>query len=583
MIKVLYNTFRLNSIQSIITLSSTILTISAILFIGVVLYNKFSHTAEKNALISVSQIMDQVNVNLSYYLKGMNEVSNLINEEINTASIYNNSSLENSLKMTLKLRKDIVALAVLSEQGELLASSSDFDLKSDLDISKEDWFRKVVAQPDRLHFSSPHVQNMFKGQHKWVVSLSRQVTYVQNNRRIRGISLVDMNFSAIDELCSKVSIGKRGYIYIIDKDGNIIYHPQQQMIYAGLRSENTGFAVNREDGNYVETYNGERTVVSIKTVNYTDWKIVGINYYNEMVTTKRDILYFFIFLLVFSILIVFFLSLLISARISRPIKKLDKIMKMVEQGELNIHAEVNGEDEVKQLSRTFNLMILKIRQLMDQIIKEQEEKRKNELKALQAQINPHFLYNTLDSIVWMSENNENQGAITMVTALANLFRISISRGDELINIGDELEHARSYLIIQQIRYEDKFDFVIEAEAEVLKYKSLKIILQPLIENSIYHGIKRMVDKGMIKIIAGVVNDKICLEVSDNGLGMSPEKVSNILQKNSKGKGHSGIGVKNVHERIQLYFGSEYGLSIESELDEGTCIKIWLPKCGVEEG
>lgn len=573
--KVLAETFRINSIQSIITISFTMIAISAILFIWFIFYNKFSQTNEENILLSTSQIMEQVNLNLGSYLKGMNEVSSIIDEEVYLSSISNND-LENLLKMTLKLRKDIVTLAVFSENGTLLASSSEANLKNNLSVKDEEWFKKVIENPKRLHFSLPHVQNLFKGYHRWVVSLSREIYYRDGEKLTKGILLLDMNFSSIDELCKKVNLGRRGYIYIVDEEGNIIYHPQQQLIYAGLKNEDTNFSKGRENTSYIESYNGEKAVVSVQTEKYTGWNIVGRSYYNEMETTKKDVYYFFLIILFISIFIVISVSSLMSARISHPIKKLDRLMKRVEKGEFNIYADLNGEYEVKQLAKTFNMMIRRIRELMNQIIKEQEEKRKSELKALQAQINPHFLYNTLDSIVWMAENNDNKGTITMVTALANLFRISISRGEELITIKDEIEHARSYLIIQKIRYEDKFDYSIEADPEVLKYKSLKIILQPIIENAIYHGIKKMVDKGSIKITANIIDNKICLQVIDNGVGMPPEKVKYILQKESKKKGHSGIGVKNVHERIQLYFGKSFGLEFQSELDEGTCVRVWLP-------
>jgi two-component system sensor histidine kinase YesM len=581
---ILGTTFRVRSIQSIITISFTLLTVTGMILMSVILYDKFYQTTEMNASISTSQIMDQVNMNLGYYIKGMNEVSNLVNEELNNIDSKKKSDINNLLQMALKLRKDIVTLAIFSKDGELVSSSSSVMLKKGLNVQEEEWFKEERMQPNRLHFSYPHVENLFVGQHPWVVSLSRETNISYKGIIEKGVLLVNMNFSAMDELCNKVSLGKRGYIYIIDEDGNIIYHPQQQIIYAGLKKENIDFAVKRKAGNYIENYNGEQTVISIKNVKYTGWKLVGISYYNDMITTKKDIYSFFVVILIVSIFIICLISILISARISLPIKKLEKLMRKVEQGELNINADIEGEREVKQLSKTFNLMIFRIKQLMEQIIHEQEQKRKSELKALQAQINPHFLYNTLDSIVWMAENNENEGVIKMVTALANLFRISISRGGDIIDIKGELQHARSYLIIQQIRYGDKFDFVIEEmPIFLLQHKTLKIILQPIIENAIYHGIKRMVDKGIIKISGQLIENKICLSVTDNGLGMTIEKVSKILLKEEKGESHSGIGVKNVHERIQLYFGREYGLEIISEVDEGTTVKIWLPLLEGQEG
>jgi two-component system, sensor histidine kinase YesM len=573
----LFGKLRIKSIQSTITISFTLLTIAAMLFLGLCLYNKFTRTEEINALRGTSQIIEQVNTNVAYYLRGMDDVSNSINAELGNDFIYEKDNLKNTLNMTLRLRKDIVTLAVFTEAGELVESSSNNQLKNGLEIKKQDWFRKVIDKPEEIHFSTPHVENLFKNQYKWVVSLSRKMDMNLHSKDTKCITLVNMNFSAINELCSKVNLGKRGYVYIIDKDGDIIYHPLQQMIYAGFKKENICFVLDKPDGNYIENIDGERAIINVKSVGYAGWRIVGKSYYDEMVTTKESFYYFFLSIIVISIIIVIAISILISGRISMPIKRLEKIMKKVEKGELDVLADVKGESEVAQLSKTFNMMIHRIKQLMEQNAKEQEEKRKTELKALQAQINPHFLYNTLDSIVWMAENEENYGVITMVTALANLFRIGISRGEEVISILDEIEHARSYLIIQQIRYMDKFDFSIEVDEDIKKFKTLKLILQPIIENSIYHGIKGMVDKGIIKITANIVEEKICLQISDNGLGMPTERVMDILRKKPQGKRRSGIGVKNVHERIKLYFGEEYGIHIESELEVGTCVKIWLPK------
>lgn len=584
MLKAFKNSFRANSMQTIITFYFTLLIAIGMIMMSAILYNKFNQTAKTTASMSTSQIMDQVNINLEYYLKGMNEVSSLVNSELKNGSVNGKSKIKSLLKMALSLRKDIVTLAVFSEKGDLIISSSDAKLNSGFKAGEEGWFNRAKLQPEKLYFSEPHVENLFAGKHPWVVSLSRQTDIFDNGIVSNGILLVNMNFSAIDELCSNVGLGKRGYMYIINKDGNIIYHPQQQLIYAGLKKENLSFAVNQKQGNYIQDYNGEQAVVSIKNVNYTGWKLVGISYFNDVITAKSDIYYYFVFILLISIFIMSFISIVMSAKISKPLKKLERLMKKVEQGDFDIYAEVEGEYEVKHLSKTFNLMISQIRNLMDQIVKEQEQKTKSEIKALQAQINPHFLYNTLDSIVWMAENNENHGVIKMVTALANLFRISISRGGDIIDIQGEIEHARSYLTIQQIRYGDKFDFYIEElPAFMYRYKTLKIILQPIIENAIYHGIKQMVDKGQIDIRCELIDDKVCFSVTDNGVGMSQEKVSKILLNENSGKRLSGIGVKNVHDRIQLYYGKEYGLDIKSEIDEGTIVKIWLPLIKGDEG
>ena len=212
------------------------------------------------------------------------------------------------------------------------------------------------------------------------------------------------------------------------------------------------------------------------------------------------------------------------------------------------------------------------------------QEKESELRALQAQINPHFLYNTLDIIVWMIENEQKTEAVKVVTALARFFRISLSRGKSLITVKDELEHVRNYLMIQQMRFKNKFTYTIESDDEVLELASLKLMLQPLVENAIYHGMEYMDGDGEIFVRAWQEEKELYLEVRDNGLGMTEEQVESLFTDTAHvaSKRGSGIGVRNVNERIKLYFGAEYGLSIESEPDEGTAVKIHLPAVPYEK-
>lgn len=249
-------------------------------------------------------------------------------------------------------------------------------------------------------------------------------------------------------------------------------------------------------------------------------------------------------------------------------------MKLLEEGTIDFDIQIKGEKEVVYFSQTFNLLLVRIKNLMNQIVLEQEDKRKSELNALQSQINPHFLYNTLDSIVWMAENGKSEEVITMVTALAKLFRISISRGRNIISAKEELEHAKNYLIIQKTRYKNKFEFQLNYSEEVLGCKTVKLILQPIIENAIYHGIEYKVDKGIIKINAFKEDNNLIFEIIDNGLGMDIKTVKNLLTLNPSG--HSGVGVRNVYQRITLHHGKKYGLKINSELEEGTTVTISQP-------
>lgn len=223
-------------------------------------------------------------------------------------------------------------------------------------------------------------------------------------------------------------------------------------------------------------------------------------------------------------------------------------------------------------------MVIRIRDLIEENKREHEAKRQSDLNALQAQINPHFLYNTLDSIMWMAECGKNEDVVEMVTALARLFRISISKGRRVIRVAEELEHARNYLFIQKIRYKEKFTFNIDADEDTLNLKSVKLILQPIIENALYHGIEYMVDEGHIEIKAKKRDGYLYFTVEDNGLGMDEKTRYKLLHTDDEiiSDQGSGVGVRNVDERIKLRYGTEYGLSIESEIEQGTKVTIKLP-------
>ena len=362
----------------------------------------------------------------------------------------------------------------------------------------------------------------------------------------------------------------------MDKHGNIIYHPQQQLIYSGLKQEQTDILTDLEDGALVK----RNVIYSIRSLDNCDWRIVGVSYIDELVTGKvLDAIRILLILIAFLLVTVFCSSFLLSNMISRPIQSLVRAMRDFETDaeEFN-YQPVHGSKEIIALSDSFDHMVDRIQDLMEKVRREEVTLRKTELKALQAQINPHFLYNTLDAIGWMCEEERTRDAVEMVNALAKLFRISISKGHELIPIEREVEHARSYLMIQNFRYKNQFTYSFEVEKGCLPYLCNKITLQPIIENAIYHGINRMVDEGEIIIRIFEDGGDIVFSVSDNGVGMSKEQCRNILK--SEPGDQTGIGIKNVNDRIKIYFGEEYGITIRSELDEGTCVSIRMPK--VEE-
>jgi two-component system sensor histidine kinase YesM len=278
----------------------------------------------------------------------------------------------------------------------------------------------------------------------------------------------------------------------------------------------------------------------------------------------------------------------ISRSIYIPIKRLHNVTTTITKNDLQALMTRDHVDEITELGLSFNIMIGKIRELLDAKMKEQENLQKAELRALQAQINPHFLYNTLDTIIWMAEAQKTEQVIEIVSALSSFFRISLSKGRDWITIKEELERIKSYLTIQRMRYRDIMDFRIEADEEVLNNTILKLILQPLVENALYHGIKNKRCGGIIVVRARQKNEtEILLEVEDDGIGFTPEKLIQLQAELDDDSGEikleSGFAIGNVNKRIRLYYGSQYGLSVSSEYTTGTCATLVIPAIKDEVG
>ena len=267
-----------------------------------------------------------------------------------------------------------------------------------------------------------------------------------------------------------------------------------------------------------------------------------------------------------------------GAHISDPIRRLEQSIKELEAGRENVDIEEGGCYEIRRLSHSIRSMVSTLHHLMEDIIEQERQKRSTELEVLQSQINPHFLYNTLDSVIWMTEAGRYDEAIQMVTSLARLFRIALSKGKRIIPLKDELEHARHYMTIQQIRFKNKFTNQITLDPSAEGLYCLKLTVQPILENAIYHGMAAAEDDGRITVHAAREGDDLVITVTDNGLGMRPEVAAALLDENRPDvrTSGSGIGVRNVHRRIQINFGSQYGLTFFSEPDEGTRVVIRLP-------
>lgn len=545
-------------------------TVAVILICCIALFlDRYRSAMVQSAQTSSAQAVSQVSNTVGSYLSDMDQAMRLVEQSVSESG----ESRDRLLAAFLKFRPDVVAVTSYSADGELLDCwSPDREPKENI-LQNLSFDLDMARATGGSFMTAPHVETIFEGYYPWVVTMTAPL---EGGGEAAWVSL-DLSFSGISSYIKNVSIGQRGYCFLMDDAGNIIYHPQQQLIYAGLKSEDTEALAALEDGAYAD----DTVIYSVASVGESGWRAVGVSYVDELVNRNvNDMIRLSLWLAVVVLAVAVLTSWLLSRLIGKPLRGLASAMESFESDADHFtYRPVGGTREVQELSDSFEHMVLRIQELMTTVREEEVNLRKTELKALQAQINPHFLYNTLDSIAWMCEQGRNADAVKMVHALARLFRISISRGHELIPIAKELEHAESYLQIQMYRYKNQFTYTFDVDPDCLGYYCNKITLQPIIENSINHGLDLMVDEGRIDVRGRFDGDDIVFSVQDNGVGMSPEQLEAIMQHGPTDR--TGIGIKNVNDRLKIYFGRSYGLSITSEPDVGTCVEIRMPR--IREG
>lgn len=560
---------RATSLSSLMVLLVSGVAAVTVVISVVIFTTLYAAALRQNAATSSAQSVAQAAGAIGGYTADTNQLLRRIILEL--SGEHTDETLADTFSTMVEMRDDLVGIAVYRPSGTLDSC----------------WTagRTRKIHPGRLSFDDvepdatgsyitpPHVQNLYNDYYPWVVTVARPVMLDRFGGEV--YVSVDLQFSAIAGYMDDVGIGQHGYSFIIDKAGRLVYHPQQQLIYAGLKSEDTLPLAELADGVHAD----KNTIRVIKSIQQGDWRIVGVSFLDELVRQpQRAALGLMAAVVPVALLILLGVAMLIARRVSRPIHSLADEMHRFEGSAADfVYTPVSGTSEIGMLSDSFGHMVGRIQALMEEVKSEEETLRKTELKALQAQINPHFLYNTLDSIQWMCEVGRTEDAVKMVGALARLFRISISRGADLIPIRKELEHAECYLVIQKFRYKDQFSYRFEVDESILDCLCSKITLQPIIENAILHGFGEFIEDGEIVIAAQADGDDVVLTVTDNGVGMDETQCRAILSHDQSEPG--GIGMKNVNDRIRIYFGAAYGLTIQSEPDCGTTVTIRLPQSG----
>ena len=447
---------------------------------------------------------------------------------------------------------------------------------SDMPAMGADWFVQARDSIEIVYFGSKKL--VFTNVMKHAFLVSRHIEYVDHGTMQSGVLLVQYYTDPVESILNEYRNKRTEYCYLLDEDNQLIYHPFMKAIQSELYEETTLEFLPECENYLVKAYGDAKWVMEKQQIGYTGWKIIVVNSLANIRAENLSI-YYMAWLMLFLVgIALIVLDILLFRNITDPVYQLMRTMKEFGKGNYQVKASEDGIGELKVLSEQFNRMADRLQKQMDEIRENEREKRKMEKKLLQSQINPHFLYNTLDSIIWMIQSGEYKGAEEMVSLLAKFFRTSLSQGKDMIPLEKELEHATSYLAIQNIRFKDKFEFCVHADETLLKYLCPKLSIQPLLENAIYHGMEGMFEDGEIHINVYEKEDIIHIEVADNGLGMTEEKIDYIMNnKVVSSKRGSGIGVRNVNERIKLIYGEEYGISITSELDEGTTATITIPK------
>ena len=581
---------KFSSIQSVIFATVAVLVLSAVVIVtGVSM--KFTNTSIfENSSEYTHTIIQQMNQNIDSYIDYMENIAYLISSNEDVQDYLFDEKIDNEgryrilnqLQTILDSRSDIRNVGIISKNGRMLINDGSKSVNQDLDLNTQEWYATALEKPNGPILTSSHVQHIISGERPWVITLSRGIRDRSGSGEKEGVFFIDLNYSAISELCDQSTVGTKGYAFILDAKGNIVYHPQQQQLYNELQTENISLIMDTDEDTVLTGTGNDGKLYSISRSEKTGWTVVDCTNVKELLSKSRQAQSVYVLTAIILVIVALLFSRFMARSITLPIQKLRDSMKKVQEGDFSVSdVVVDSKNEIGSLTKSFDVMTHRIHELMEQNVHEQEENRKSELKALQSQINPHFLYNTLDSIIWMAEGKKNEEVVLMTASLARLLRQSISNEDEVVPIANEVEYARGYLTIQKMRYKDKLEFQIEVDSSILYIPLIKLVLQPIIENAIYHGLKYKESKGLL-IVKGFMKDgNAVLQVIDDGVGMDEETLAHIYDKHKVNYHSNGVGVYNVQKRLKLYYGEDYGITYTSELGKGTTATITIP--GRQEG
>lgn len=551
---------------------------------------------ERQVSDNTLQLIGKVNRSLEYYVGNLQNMTYFMSnnpdirkfldgtEDAERAAETDHYEIRQFLQGFSTLYSEVAGILIVSHNGEYI--SNELYAKDGYRLTDETWYKEAVANQGIFkivgHPYGRHIFSHVNYRDSEVVSVVRAVLD-PDTQRVLGVVFIDLKLRFIAEAARDVRLGKSGYLMVIDDEGENIYSPSKPLV----NEIQTQWLEGSSSGNFSKVVEGNRLQFIYLKSAFTNWTTIGVFLKRESVFEAREIRFYIVSFVFLVCLFGIAASYLLSRSISRPIGQLTSFMQKAESGDLLIRYIGERRDEVGMLGRSFNRMLVEINKLIHLTERQEQQKREAELRTLTAHIRPHFLYNTLDTIHWMARKRGAEDVAEVVESLSRLFRIGLSKGSDRIPLAEELAHVESYMKIQRIRYRDKLTFEMKVQQDALHYYVPKLILQPLVENAIYHGVKERRGPGSIVLDVGAGGDLLTLRVTDDGVGMSEEQLANTrsalakVGRSAEGEEDvaakpQGYGLVNVHERIRLTYGPDYGLAIDSESGKGTTVTIVLP-------
>ncbi len=548
----------------------------------------FINQAKQTAMDHTAQTIDQVCTSMDVYIGTIEKTANYISLELTNSDFWKIQSESDkdwkaqSHEISEMLRN--IASSHNEIAGILIATKNDMYISTGMSrISRdsflnESWYRRAEQSSDEIQLISDATgRNIVTNQNYSVDDVFSLTKTVKDPKtgEVLGVILFDIRHDIIKNSINSVTIGEKGFVFVADSDNNIVYAPVNNIVErvnpAWLNVSGSEFITAKIKG-------GNYQIHSEKS-EYTAWRTVGVFSFDEVMASVNTIIYILLACILVTIFIVSISSFQLAKTITKPIFKLQKLMKQAEGGDLSVHFNNRYNDEIGELGLSFNHMINQIDNLIREVYVEQQNKRFAELKSLQEQIKPHFLYNTLDTISWMAREYNADEIVKLIDALTNMFRIGLSHGNDMISVKEEISHVSNYLYIQKIRYKDKLRYEINMDETLLDYKVPKLILQPLVENAIYHGIKEKRGNGTITVSAKREDNLLIFKVHDDGAGIPADRVKQLnlkLSSNTERVPKESFGLFYIQERVQLCYEKNYGISIESVQGKETTVTVTLP-------